>query len=173
MTAQSATAMQSMKNSVPVRQGSVDLLEQFDKVYHSIARRAFELFKGNGQWAGHELDDWLRAEAEMLHPLHLEMTESDGDLTVLAEVPGFSAKDIEIKIEPRRLSIAGRREIKEEKTGRKIRSEWCADQILRAVELPTEVDVTKVNATLKDGILVIDLPKAAHTKAARIEPRPA
>ena len=101
------------------------------------------------------------------------MTESDGDLTVLAEVPGFSAKDLEIKVEPRRLSIAGRREIKEKKNGRRIRSEWCADQIFRAVDLPTEVDTAKVNATLKDGILLIDLPKAAHTKATRIEPRSA
>jgi HSP20 family protein len=171
MTAQSATAMQTSKDSVPVRQGSVDLLEQFDKVYGSIARRAFEFFDGNGQGAGHELDNWLRAEAELLHPVYLEMTESDGDLTVLAEVPGFDAKDLEIKVEPRRLSIAGRREIKEEKNRRKIRSEWRADQILRAVDLPTDVDTTKVNASLKDGILVIDLPKAPHAKATRIAPR--
>lgn len=172
MTAQSATAMQTSKDSVPVRQGSVDLLEQFDEVYGSIARRAFEFFNGNGQGAGHELDNWLRAESELLHPVYLEMTESDGDLTVLAEVPGFDAKDLEIKVEPRRISIAGRREIKEEKNRRKIRSEWRADQILRAVDLPTDVDTTKVNATLKDGILVIDLPKAAHAKATRIAPRP-
>ncbi len=173
MTAQSATAMQSVKGSAPGRQGPIELLEQFDKVYDSIARRAFELFKGNGQSAGHELDDWLRAEAEMLHPIHLEVTESDESVTVLAEVPGFAAKDLEIKVEPQRLMIAGRREIKEEKNGRKIHSEWCADQILRVVDLPREVDTSRVNATVRDGILLIVLPKAAHTKATRIEPRPA
>jgi HSP20 family protein len=173
MTAQSATAMQSVKGSAPGRQGPIEMLEQIDKVYDSIARRAFELFKGNGQSGGHELDDWLRAEAEMLHPIHLEVTESDESLTVLAEVPGFSAKDLEIKVELQRLMIAGRREIKEEKNGRKIRSEWCADQILRVLDLPREVDASRVSATVRDGILVIDLPKAAHTKATRIEPRPA
>ena len=173
MTAQSATAMQPVKGSVPVRQSSGDLLEQFDRVYDSIARRAFELFTGNGQWAGHDLDDWLRAEAELLHPVHMEITESDSDFTVRAEVPGFSAKDLEIKVEPRRLSIAGRREIKEEKNGRTIRSEWCADQILRTIDLPADVDTAKVIANLKDGILMIDLPKAPHAKATRIEPRSA
>ena len=117
MTAQSTTAMQSVKGPAPGRQGPVELLEQFDKVYDSIARRAFELFKGNGQTAGHELDDWIRAEAELLHPVRLEVTESDESLTVLAEVPGFGAKDVEIKVEPQRLIIAGRREIKEEKNG--------------------------------------------------------
>ena len=173
MNAQSGTAMQPVKGSVPVRQGSVDLLEQFDKVYDSIARRAFELFNGNGKSAGHELDDWLRAESEMLHPVQLEMTESDGEFTILAEVPGFSAKDVEIKVEPRRVTIAGHREIKEERNGRKIHCEWCADQMLRVFDLPAEVDSTKVNATLKDGILMIELPKAPNSKAVRIEPRSA
>jgi HSP20 family protein len=173
MTAQSATAMQPVKGSVPVRQGSIDLMEQFDKVYDSIAQRAFELFQHNGRWSGHELDDWLRAEAELLHPLHLEMMESDADVTVVAEVPGFSAKDLDIKVEPRRLTIAGRREVKGEKNGRKIRSECCSDLILRSVNLPTDVDTAKVTATIKDGILLVDLPKAAHTKAVRIEPKSA
>jgi HSP20 family protein len=172
MTAQSATAMQPVKGSVPVRQGSGDLLEQFDRVYDSIAQRAFELFTGNGRWAGHDLDDWLRAEAELLHPVHMEITESDSDFAVRAEVPGFSVRDIEIKVEPRRLSIAGRREIGE-KYGRTIRSEWCADQILRTIDLPADVDIAKVIANLKDGILMINLPKAPHARAARIEPRSA
>ncbi len=173
MSAQSPNAMQPIKGSVPVRQGSVDLLERFDEVYDSIARRAFELFKGNGQSAGHELDDWLRAEAELLHPVRLDIAESDGDITVRAEVPGFVAKDLEIKVEPHRLSIAGRREIREEKHCRKLHSEWCTDQILRVVDLPMDVDTAKVNANLKDGVLTIDLPKAPHARAIRIEPRPA
>ena len=171
MTAQSATAMQPIKGSVPVRPGSANLLEQFDKIYNSVARRAFELFDSNGRWSGHELDDWLHAEAELLHPVHLEMTESDSDLTVLAEVPGFNAKDLEIKVEPMRLSIAGRREINQEKRGKKIYTESCADQILRVIDLPAEVDTTWVSANLKDGILRIDLPKIAHARAVRVEPK--
>ena len=115
MTAQSATAMQPVKGSVPVRQSAGDLLEQFDSVNDSIARRAFELFEGDGQWFGRDLDYWLRAETELLHPLHMDVTESDADFIVRAEVPGFTAKDLEIKVEPRRLRIAGKREIKEEK----------------------------------------------------------
>lgn len=173
MAAQSATAMQPARESVQVRQGAGELSEQIDGLYNSIARRAFELFESNGQWPGNDLDDWLRAEAELLYPARLEITESDGTFTVRAEVPGFNAKDLEIKVEPRSVRIAGRREIKDERKGRKIRSEWCADQILRAVDLPVEVDTARANATLRDGILVIDLPKAAHAKAIRLEPKPA
>jgi HSP20 family protein len=174
MTAQSATAMQPAKESVLVRKSSGDLLEQFDSIYDSIAKRAFELFEGNGRWLGHELGDWFRAEAELLHPVLLEMRESDGNFIVEAEVPGFTAKDLEINVEPRCLKIAGKRETKkEEKKGKAIRSEWSADQILRAVDLPADIDTSKVSASLKDGILTIDLPKAAHAKSVRIEPKTA
>lgn len=172
MTAQSATAMQTTKGSVPVKQGPSDLLDQFNSIYDSITRRAFELFEGNGRWFGHDLQNWLRAEGEVLHPVPLEIRETDGDFTAQAEVPGFTAKDIEINVEPRCLKIAGKRETKEEeKKGKTVRSEWCADQTLRAIDLPAEVDTSKVSASLKDGILTIQLPKAAHAKAVRIEPK--
>jgi HSP20 family protein len=171
MSAQSATAMQPAKVSVPVRQNSEDLVEQFHRTYDSIARRAFELFEGNGHSFGHELDDWLRAEAELLHPVHLEMTESESDLLVRAEVPGFSVKDLDIRVEPRCLRIAGERETGAGKTGKKIRSECISAQILRTIDLPVEVDTSKVHATLKDGILTVMLPKAVNAKSVRVEPR--
>ncbi len=173
MTPQTGTAMQPVKGSVPVRQGAGDMLEQFDNVYDSIARRAFELFQGDGMWFGRDLDYWLRAEAEMLHPLHLDLTESDSEFTVRAEVPGFNSKDLEIKVEPRRVRIAGKREVKEEKNGKKLHCEMCADQILRIVDLPVDVETTKVGAILKDGILTLELPKAASARAIRVEAKSA
>jgi HSP20 family protein len=172
MTAQSATAMQTTKESVPVRQTGGDLVTQFDRIYDSIARRAFELFERNSRWFGSDLDDWFRAESELLHPLPLELKETDGDFTVRAEVPGFAQKDLEISLEPRSLKIAGKRETKEqEKKGKMIRSELCADQILRTIDLPADVDTSKATASLKNGVLTIDLPKAVHAKAVRIEPK--
>jgi len=175
MTAQSATAMQqTTKGSVPVKQGTENLLTEFDRIYEAIARRAFELFEGNGRWPGHDLDDWLRAEGEVLRPLPLELKEADGDFTVRAEVPGFAANDLEITLEPRSLRISGKREIKEEeKKGKTIRSEFRADQVLRTIGLPVDIDTSKATATLKDGVLTIDLPKAAHAKSVRIEPKTA
>lgn len=172
MTAQSATAMQTTKESVPVRQGAGELLSQFDRIYDSVARRAFELFEGNGHWLGHDLDDWFRAESEMLHPLPLEVKELDSEFTVRAEVPGFTAKDLEISLEPCRLKIAGKRESKaEERKGKTIRSEICADEILRAIDLPADVDTSKASAALKDGVLTIELPKTARAESVRIEPK--
>ena len=90
-----------------------------------------------------------------------------------AEVPGFNAKDLEINVEPRPLTVSGKRETKEEtKKGKTVYSELCANEILRVAELPAEIDTSKVNATLKDGILNIELAKAAAAKTVRVEPKP-
>jgi HSP20 family protein len=174
MSPQAATAMQPAQTPVAVKQFATgDAFDRIQQTYDSIARRAFEIFDNNGR-GGNHLEDWFRAESELLHPVHLEIAESDDNLTVQAEVPGFSTKELEINVEPRRLMIAGKHEAQEEsKKGKTIYSERCAKEILRVVDLPAEVDGSKVSAMLKDGILKIELPKAAHAKPVRIEPKTA
>ena len=175
MSAQAATALQPVKTSVPTKQTETEnIFDRIQENYNSIARRAFEIFDNNGRWLGHELEDWLRAESELLHPVHLEMAESADSLTVQAEVPGFSTKELEINVEPCKLTIAGRHEAREEsKKNKTIYSERCAKEILRVVDLPIEVDSSKVSASLKDGILNIELPKAAHGKTILTESKAA
>ena len=161
MSPQAATAMQPLESSVAVNQSATgDVSDRIQQTYEAIARRAFEIFDANGRSLGHEWEHWFQAESELLHPIHLEVTESDDNLTVRAEVPGFSTKELEINVEPRKLTILGKHEAQEEsKKGKTIYSERCANEILRVVDLPTEVDSSKVSATLKDGILNIQLPK--------------
>jgi len=173
MSPQAATATQPAKAAVPVKQSAADeIVERIQQTYDSIAHRAFEIFENNGRWLGRELDDWFRAESELLRPVFLEIAESDVSLTVRAEVPGFSAKELEIHVEPRKLTIAGKHETQEEsRKGKTIYSERCANEILRVVNLPADVDSSRVSATLKDGVLNIELAKAARAKSVRIEPK--
>ncbi len=173
MTAQAATAMQPAKAPVPIKQSTTDeVFNRIQKTYDSIARRAFEIFDTNGRWFGHELDDWFRAESELLHPVHLEITETDDNLVARAEVPGFTTKELTIDLEPRRLTITGKHESKEEsKKGKTVYSETCANEILKIIDLPGEVDTSKASSTLKDGILNIEMPKAVQAKKVRVEPK--
>jgi len=165
MSPQSATALQPVKGPA-----QTSIFNRIEELHHAIARRAFEIFEGKGRWPGRELDDWLRAESELLHPMHLELMESDNHVTVRAEVPGFSAKELEINVEPRRLTISGKRETKDEaKKGSTVYSELCAGEILRVVDLPTEVDISNAAATLKDGILNIKMTKTPTPKSVRVE----
>ncbi|MFZ0959393.1 MAG: Hsp20 family protein [Terriglobia bacterium] len=175
MKKQSAAVMQPAKEAAPMKllPGS-DLFDRIQDMSNSIARRAFEIFEDRGRAFGHDLEDWLRAESEFLHPIHLDIAESDDAVTVRAEVPGFSAKELEVGVEPYRLTISGKREANEERQSKKtIYAEHCRNQVFRTVELPAEVDSSKVTATLKDGVLELSMPKVNKTQKVRVEEKPA
>jgi HSP20 family protein len=173
MNPQAGTAMQPAKGPLTIKHSAAsDVPDQIQRTRDSIARRAFEIYNDNGRWLGHELENWFRAESELLHPVRLEIAESNDSLTVRAEVPGFSNHELEIHVEPRKLTISGKHEAQEEsRKGKTVYSERCANEILRVVDLPAEVDSSKVSAILKDGILNIELPKAAHARTVHFEPR--
>jgi HSP20 family protein len=167
------------RNTVPVKKSPApaslklvppaDLFDRMGKLYDSVAHRAFELFESNGRSLGRDLEDWFRAEAELLHPAHVDISETGEGLAVRAEVPGFTAQDLEISIEPRRVTISGKRETKEERKDKKIiYQERCSDQIMRVIDLPVAVDGDKAAATVKDGILELNVPKAAPAKKVPI-----
>ena len=175
MKEQTVVITEPAKEAAPMKllPGS-DLIDRIQDLSNSIARRAFEIFEGRGRALGHDLEDWLRAESEFLHPVHVDITESDEALTVRAELPGFSAKELEVAVEPHRLTISGKRESSEKSTSKKtIYAEQCSKQIFRAVDLPKEVDPSKVTATLKDGVLELSMPKAAKAQKVPIEERAA
>jgi len=150
------------------------IVEHMNEMFDSISRRAYEIFERNGRALGRELEDWFQAERELLHPVHVDVSETDESLEVKAEVPGFNEKELEVCVEPNRIVITGKRETaKEEKKGKTVYSERCSDQILRIVQLPAEVDAEKAAATLRNGILELSLPKAAKARTIRIQPKAA
>ena len=138
-----------------------ELPERAEEIFGTIARRAFEIFESKGQILGHDLEDWFRAEAELLHSVHIELADTEGALELRAEVPGFKERDLEIKVEPRCITIAGKREeIRERREGTTLWKERCADRVFRIFDLPVEVKADKITATLREGILEIKMPKA-------------
>jgi HSP20 family protein len=103
-------------------------------IYNKISQRAFSLFEHNGRNHGHDVEDWLKAESEFLTPVALEVSETDSELTVRAEVPGFEEKDVEVVAEPYRLFITGKTEHKtEEKKKRTLYSEISSNEIFRSI----------------------------------------
>jgi len=77
-------------------------------------------------------------------------------------------------VEGTKLTIAGKRETKEERKEKKtVYREHCSDELLRVIELPSSVDAAKAEATLKDGVLELKLPKTAPAKKIAIAAKPA
>jgi HSP20 family protein len=142
------------------------IFDRMREMHDMISRRAFELFEKGGRNFGHDLDNWLKAESELLHPVSISIEETEESLKVQAEVPGFKAEDLEVSVEPHRLTLTGKRETEKEekKKGETVYSERSAERMLRVVELPVEVNTEAVSAVLKDGVLEFTMPKAAPAK---------
>ena len=172
MKDQAATALQPLREIASLKPFTDDFSRRSEEIYDSIARRAFEIFESSGRVSGRNHEDWLKAEAELLHPVHLDIAESDEAVTVRAEVPGFSAKELEIRLAPRRLAITGKRQTKQEQSAENtVYSERCVDQVFRLVELPAEVNPEKAAATLNEGVLQLAIPKVTLTRSVKAQGR--
>jgi HSP20 family protein len=156
----------------PQKSASESAIGRMDAVFDEIARRAFQIFEGNGRVFGCDLEDWFKAERELFRPVHTELTEADESLQIKAEVPGFSEKEVEITVQPRRVVIIGKHESadKEQKKSKVVCSETYSEQLFRIVDLPVEIETDKVTASLKNGVLVVAMPKAAKARTVCIAP---
>ena len=94
------------------------------------------------------------------HSFRLDVVDREKELFVRAELPGVERDGIEVTVAGDRLMIEAEREFEE--TDEKeafYRHEVGFGKLVRTVALPVDVDVEKVKAELKDGILEILLPK--------------
>jgi HSP20 family protein len=149
------------------------LFEQMKEFSQSVARRAYEYFEARGREFGHDLEDWFRAESELMRRVPVEVKEADGQITVRAEVPGFASDEIKISVEPKRLVISGKSEKPtEEKKEQTLLSEFRSNQFCRELRLPVEVEPDKTTAVLKDGVLELVFAKAAESKPVAVAVRP-
>ena len=157
--------------------GTKSIWSVFDdtrKLFDELQTRAFNLFQERGGGDGGALDDWFRAERELLEIPASEMTEDEKEVHVRAAVPGLKAKDIEVTATPREIIIRG--ETSERNNGKKGKtrfSEFSERKLFRRYELPASVDVDKISADLKDGMLSIDMPKAEPAKKVEVKDKAA
>jgi HSP20 family molecular chaperone IbpA len=146
---------------------------QFDRLralQEAIACRAYELFEGRGCEHGQDQADWLRAESDILQPLPIKVSEYENHLAVEAEFPGFSAQDVEVSAEPRRLIISGRTNLtNDEEVENTFSRGILAQNTFHLLDLPVEVDVDQVEATLTGGILNVKLPKLVVGKPSHAQ----
>jgi HSP20 family protein len=101
----------------------------------------------------------------------VEVSETENELTVTAELPGMSRDDVEIDLENNVLTIRGEKssETEEEDMERKVHVwERRYGSFHRAFTLPRTVDADGVKAEFRDGILKVHLPKTEQAKGKKI-----
>jgi len=99
----------------------------------------------------------------------LDVTETKDSLVVKAELPGLEAKDLDISVSGKTLTIKGeRKQEKEEKDEHHHLIERSYGAFSRMVELPAPVAADKIKAAFKSGVLTITLPKTEEGKRKAI-----
>ena len=167
-TAPEARATTNQSNPKLVRPESH--LDRLGQLQEAIACRAYELFEDRGCEHGQDQADWLRAESEILRPVPVKVSVDEQSLIVQAELPGFNAEEIQISAEPRRLIISGSAsQTNEKETENIFYREILAKDVFRSLDLPVEVDTANAEATLRDGILNVTLPKLNARKPSQAQ----
>lgn len=100
----------------------------------------------------------------------VNLYSGDDEAVVTAEVPGYGAAEIEVSVAGNALTLRGSREREEASEGETYRRrERSGNSFSRVVKLPFKVGEEGVSAEFKDGILTVQLPRAAEDKPKQIE----
>jgi len=102
-------------------------------------------------------------------PFRVNLIDNGEELLFAAELPGFTEKDINLTIEQGTLTIRGERRAQTPDGYSVHRQERGATQFARSFTLPSLVDSRKVQATLKNGVLELVMPKAEQARPREIE----
>ena len=101
---------------------------------------------------------------------HVEVSETDRELKVEAELPGMDEKDLEVLLDNGVLTLRGEKKSETEDKNRRV-SERYYGRFERQIPLPVEVQEDKVNASFKKGVLTVTLVKSDEA-ARRIKKIP-
>ena len=122
----------------------LSLRREMDRVFDSFFR-GFDLPMTGGT-PGWSAGTWPRAE----------VSETDNEIKVVAELPGMERKDIDVTFHDGLLTLKGE---KKTETNGSVYSERWHGQFERSFQLGPDVDPDKINAEFKNGVLTLTLGK--------------
>ena len=99
----------------------------------------------------------------------VDVYEDDSGITLLADMPGVPKDQLELKVEADTLSIEGRVVSPPPEGLEAVYAEVRVPRYRRTFTLSRELDASKVDASLKDGVLTLRIPKQEHAQPRRIE----
>lgn len=104
----------------------------------------------------------------------LDMSETEDEVVLRAEVPGVDAKNLEITVSGRTLTLAGEKQEESEKKGETFyHCERSFGAFRRSIELPETADPEKISAEHDNGVVTIHVAKLKGAKPREIPVKPA
>jgi HSP20 family protein len=147
--------LMSRRNThLPVRTGGPmqSLQQEIDRLFDQFVTGA-----GFGE------ANWLRPSATFYPDIDLQETESGIQLS--AELPGMTDKDVEITVTENTLTVRGEKKTESERSGTGWRhTEREYGQFERVIALGTELDGEKAQASFRNGVLTVTVPRKEGVK---------
>ena len=99
----------------------------------------------------------------------VDIAEGESGITLFADMPGVSKERLTIKVEGDNLTIEGQAQIDVPENIELLHSEVRSPSFRRSFTLSRDLDPEKIEATLKNGVLQMHIPKSEEARPKRIE----
>jgi HSP20 family molecular chaperone IbpA len=138
------------------------LWRDLNEITEEVRRRAFGLFERRGRMTGSDLENWFEAEREVVWAPPSEVIEHQARIAL----PGFQPRDLQVVATPEALIVeAEATHTHEGKDGKVYLCEFSDKKLFRRLDLPSPIDIDKTTASLENGMLQVNAPKAQLQKA--------
>jgi HSP20 family protein len=157
----------SVRDLIPMRRndGGKALLRDDERdPFLSLHREVNRLFDDVFRGFGSGLTSFSSASNFGAGWPNVEVSDSNNQIKVTAEMPGLEEKDIEVLLEDGVLTLKGEKKSETEDKEKQF-SERYYGRFERRIPLGAEVEDDQVNATFKNGVLTVTLPKTAKAQS--------
>jgi HSP20 family protein len=113
---------------------------------------------------------WRFETAERAPSMRIDLSETDKDYQIKAEIPGVNKEDIDVRIEGNQVTLSAevRKEKQEKDEGRVLRSERSYGYASRSFSLGCPLDDAKAEARYDNGVLSLTIPKKAEAAGRKL-----
>ena len=150
--------IESVKDGDPKSQ---PILAQMERRMEDVRRRAFELFELRGCEYGQEVEDWLKAEREVLGWPPLETKENEREFEFQVPLDDFQVSQVTVLVTPSEIVVHAKTEAEKQAEEANARAAaFTGTEIYRRIELPRPIETDRTTATFDKGTLRITAAKA-------------
>lgn len=158
----------NLRSLIPVSRNRDITRRDDDHPFFSLQREIDRLFQDFGRGFPSLTAGFSRGARDLMPAI--DVTESDGEIEITAELPGLEEKDVEINVSDNLLTIRGEKKAeKEDKQKDYHLVERSYGSFYRTLELPPGVDADKIKADISKGVLRVTVPKPAAKQAKKID----
>lgn len=144
------------------------VFDELERVWNDTRQRAYQLFQQRGGATGFEVDDWLRAERDLLWLPQAELVEDDSQFRLQLAVPGIQPGNLRVTALPQSIIVRAESAHQHGKKEGKVHfCEFSERRLMRKFDFNVPIDLERVSANLNNGVLEVQAVKAAKQEQGR------